>query len=139
MTRKIERIEVVLDIIKDAWMKNPDMRLSQLLLNTWMDYHTEEQELVARVWSVYDVDTMYWGTRGITWAEPLKYKKLSELSVAHIENILRTQEISMPTRLAMYNELLSRDQSSKPRDKVEERNNQKNNTISIGDYILRFK
>lgn len=108
MTRRIERIEVVLDIIKDAWMKNPDMRLGQLLLNVGMDYHMEEQKLVEAIGNTYDVDNMYWGTRGITWAEPLKYKKLSELSTAHIENIIKTQELSMLTRLRMYNELLKR-------------------------------
>jgi len=110
MTRKIERIEVVLDIIKDAWMKNPDMRLSQLLLNVGMDYHMEELELIDRIGNTYDVDSMYWGTRGISWAEPLKYKKLSELGISHIENIIRTQDISMPTRLKLYNELIKRNE-----------------------------
>lgn len=48
--RDPKRIDVVLEKIRKAWKKYPDLRLMQLLLNVLGDgdhYHLEEDELLA--------------------------------------------------------------------------------------------
>lgn len=59
VSREIDRIEVVLDKVRQTWYSNPDMRLGQLLLNLESYYHTdlyhvEDDELVRRLEEVYD-------------------------------------------------------------------------------------
>lgn len=109
MTRPIERIQVVLDVIRDAWINNHDLRLSQLLLNCWIDYNTEDTDLCKVVWDTYGVESLYWGTRWKSWKEPLVYKRLSELSSEHIRAIIATQfQISDDLRGELVDELFKR-------------------------------
>lgn len=110
--RNQERIECVLEIIKDAWIKNPDLRLCQLIWNVDWDYYTEDYTLIERVWDLYDVDSVYWGTYWIDGNQPLTYLKLSQMSTSHIRNILKTQgQISKTTRDRLLAEYLKRNYS----------------------------
>lgn len=51
------RISIILSAIEDAWRRNPDMRLMQLLGNLFYDdgYHVEEEHLLRRLIDVYEV------------------------------------------------------------------------------------
>lgn len=47
--RDPNRIEIILDGIKNIWKENPDLRLGQLLCNVLRDpalYHVEDEQLV---------------------------------------------------------------------------------------------
>lgn len=111
MTRPIERIQVVLNIIRDAWIKNPDLRLTQLIMNCWVTYQTEDSDLCKEIWDIYNVESIYWGTRGRNWDQPLTYKRLSELSSEHIRAIIATQfHINSDLRWTLVDELFKRKQ-----------------------------
>lgn len=117
MTRPVERIQIVLDILRDAWLQNPDLRLTQLILNCWVSYHTEDTDLCKAVWDTYWVESVYWGTRGKNWDQPLQYKRLSELSSDHIRAIIKTQfQISSDLRWVLVDELFKRKQYEQESD-----------------------
>ncbi len=55
--RNPDRIDKVLDIIREIWEKNPDLRLGQLLLNLVSDanilYWVEDEELIKGLKNMY--------------------------------------------------------------------------------------
>ena len=54
--RNPDRIEIILDAIKQIWQKYPDMRLGQLLLNVLPDpalYYVEDTELINALTDFY--------------------------------------------------------------------------------------
>lgn len=52
--RNPNRIEPILEEIKEIWEKNPDLRLLQLLLNTNNDYYTEDDKLLEDLREFYN-------------------------------------------------------------------------------------
>jgi len=56
MKKNPERIKVILDIIKEAWDKNPELRLCQLIGNCFEIedlYYVEDERLVATLLITY--------------------------------------------------------------------------------------
>lgn len=54
--RDPKRIQPMLDYVRQVWEKYPDMRLSQLILNTEATYFTEDDELMTKLKDVYKID-----------------------------------------------------------------------------------
>ena len=57
--RNPDRIDKILDEIKQVWEKYPDMRLGQLLLNVLQDpvlYYVEDDELTAALKDYYNIE-----------------------------------------------------------------------------------
>lgn len=110
MTRPISRIPAVLKIVAAAWIKNPDLRLGQLLENAGVNFYTEDlTTLVENFHEVYWTSPTLWGTYGINWDEPLHYLELEDMSVSHIMAIVKTQtQISKELRDKFVNEVIRR-------------------------------
>lgn len=96
--RPTERIDIILNIIKSEWKKNPDLRFIQLLSNLGIDdtngplYFIEDTELMKKIFpNINPAKYTMWGTRGKSGNSPITYKCLSELSDSHLESILKTQ------------------------------------------------
>ena len=56
--REITRIFRLLELIYDAWSKNPDLRLCQLIGNCFPsgdNYYKEDDELEQKIKEIYDV------------------------------------------------------------------------------------
>ena len=43
----------IINRLLDVWQRNPELRLSQLLLNTDINYHTEDYALIRAVEKFY--------------------------------------------------------------------------------------
>lgn len=63
MSRPVERIDVVINTLREYWMRHPDQRLGQLLLNslrysdgTWPDGSEGAQDLIDLIWEKDDAD-----------------------------------------------------------------------------------
>lgn len=56
--RDINRIEPMLEVIKNIWEQNPDLRLGQLFANLPMDinrlYFIEDEDLIALIKRFYE-------------------------------------------------------------------------------------
>ena len=110
MTRPISRIPSVLKIVAAAWIKNPDLRLGQLLENAWVNFYTEDlTDLVENFHEVYWTSPTLWWTYGINWDEPLHYLELADMDTSHIMAIVKTQtQISKELRDKFVNEVIRR-------------------------------
>lgn len=110
MTRPISRIPAVLKIVAAAWIKNPDLRLGQLLENAGVNFYTEDlTDLVENFHEVYGTSPTLWWTYGINGDEPLHYLELEDMSVSHIMAIVKTQtQISKSLRDKFVNEVIRR-------------------------------
>ena len=110
MTRPISRIPAILKIVAAAWIKNPDLRLGQLLENAWVNFYTEDlTTLVSNFHAVYGTTPSLWGTYGINWDEPLQYLELDDMDTDHLKAIVKTQwQISEELRDLFINEVLKR-------------------------------
>jgi len=57
--RDPKRIPEMLDVVKDIWTKYPDLRLTQLILNTIFEgesaYYVEDKKLLERLKNVYGI------------------------------------------------------------------------------------
>ena len=54
--RDVRRIEKILLELKEIWEKYPDLRLGQLLLNTFQEqqlYYLEDEEIIEKVKKKY--------------------------------------------------------------------------------------
>ena len=81
--------------IKEFWLNNPDLRLTQVLVNLgiipnipghW--YYTEEVEWLIDRNIVEPRDILFWGTYGKSGCEPLKNVLIKDMSNDHIDNVL---------------------------------------------------
>ncbi len=107
--RPIERIPAILKLIEEAWLKNPDMRLWQLLECANVNWNTEDlTTLVSNLNIAFWTTPLLWGTRWPIWDQPLKYLPIEELSEAHIHNILKTQSPVPPVEKLLQAELIKR-------------------------------
>ena len=109
--RPPERIDTILEIVKQAWKMNPDMRLWQLLWNAWITYHTEDlTSNVSMLHQLYWTTPIVWWTRWKSWKWKLKYLQLHEIETDHLENILKTQrDYLKPQTIAIFeNEYIER-------------------------------
>ena len=106
MTRPIARIKTILKLIEEAWLKNPDLRLWQLLYNADVGYNTEDlTTLVSNFHNQYWTTKLLWWTYGKSGNEPLEYKRLEELTTPHIYNILMTQWVRDSVKYTLRKEL----------------------------------
>ena len=104
-----------LDDVKEFWIDNPDLRISQVLVNlgiipnsSGMWYYMEESEILEKL-GIPEREYMIWGTRGKDGKSPLEFKPIKDLSTDHIEAILETQtQISYYTRTVFEDELKRR-------------------------------
>ncbi len=58
--RNPERIPEILELIRQIWVRYPDLRLGQLILNACNDdrmYHMEDDNLVAELKRIYLLET----------------------------------------------------------------------------------
>lgn len=110
MTRPISRIPAILKIVGAAWIKNPDLRLGQLLENAWIDFYTEDlTTLVSNLHIMYGTTPSLWGTYWINWDEPLHYLELDDMDTDHLKAIVKTQwQISEELRNIFISEVLKR-------------------------------
>lgn len=109
MTRPISRIPAILSIIQEAWVKNPDLRLGQLLENAWVNFFTEDlSTLVENFHKIYWTTPLLWWTFWINWDKPLKYLKLKDMETSHIQAILNTQDLTKEKSDILVSELLKR-------------------------------
>lgn len=110
MTRPISRIPAVLKIVAAAWIKNPDLRLGQLLENAGVNFYTEDlTDLVENFHEVYGTSPTLWWTYGINGDEPLHYLELKDMETSHIMAIVKTQtQISKSLRDKLINEVIRR-------------------------------
>lgn len=110
MTRPISRIPAVLKIVAAAWIKNPDLRLGQLLENAGVNFYTEDlTDLVENFHEVYGTSPTLWWTYGINGDEPLHYLELADMETDHIKAIVKTQtQISKELRDKFVNEVIRR-------------------------------
>lgn len=107
--RPEERIDAILDIVREAWKAHPDYRLWQLLLNGVCDFHTEDlTDFVSNMSRQYWTTPLLWWTRWKSWKAKLQYKRVEDLSTTHIEAILKTQPISGNTRKIFEEEYAKR-------------------------------
>jgi len=94
MSRPIERIDVVLEILAIIW-KQPDkedMRLGQLIENCGIAWNTEDDEAIKYLCEFGNLPIhkyLLWGTRGKDGKSPLTYKKLVDLETSHLEELLK--------------------------------------------------
>ena len=53
--RDLKRIPVVLELVRKAWEKNPDLRLGQLIENACVfdPFYTEDEELAELIKETY--------------------------------------------------------------------------------------
>lgn len=84
--------------IEEFWLDNPDLRISQVLVNLgiipnsygrW--YYLEENEILEKL-KIPHRDFILWGTRGINGDGPVEYLLLKDLTTSHIEAIIKTQK-----------------------------------------------
>lgn len=107
--RPEERIDAILDIVREAWKANPDYRLWQLMSNAWIDFHTEDlTELVGRMSLHFWTTKLLWWTRWKSWKAKLQYKRIEDLSTSHIAAILKTQPLAVETRKIFEEEYAKR-------------------------------
>lgn len=98
--RTKNRIKPILNKIEKLWLKNPDFRLWQLLINNWFncDWNFEWDE-------VLEPHELYWTSVLDKDWKPLKSpvtRWLWELSKEHLNNILNTQYLSDKYLEAIY-------------------------------------
>jgi len=90
--RPAARIKPILSIIEEAWNKNPDLRLMQLLENAWACFYTDDLTwLVECIGYCYGTTPLLWGTYVGKSKQPLRYVPLEQLETSHIRKILETQ------------------------------------------------
>lgn len=57
--RDPKRIDKVLDVVKQAWAKNPDLRFGQLILNLTTNanalYYVEDDTMIEALEKAYDI------------------------------------------------------------------------------------
>lgn len=57
--RDPKRIDKVLDVVKQAWVKNPDLRFGQLILNLTTNanalYYVEDDTMIEALEKAYDI------------------------------------------------------------------------------------
>lgn len=84
-----------LESIKEFWLSNPDLRLTQVLVNLgicpnipghW--YYTEEVDWLINRNVVQPRDILFWGTYGKNGDEPLRNVLIKDMSNDHIDNVL---------------------------------------------------
>lgn len=107
--RPEERIDAILDIVREAWKANPDYRLWQLLMNWCIDFHTEDlTTFVENMHRQYWTTKLLWWTRWKSWKAKLQYKPIGELDTDHIAAILKTQPLAVETRKIFEEEYAKR-------------------------------
>lgn len=110
MTRPVSRIPAVLKIVAAAWIKNPDLRLAQLIENAGVNYYSEDTtDLVEKFNEVYGTSPTLWWTYGINWDEPLHYLELEDMETEHIKKVVKSKTwISKELRDKFVNEVIRR-------------------------------
>lgn len=110
MTRPIARIKPILKIIEEAWLRQPDTRLWQLLENAWVNWNTEDlTDFVSQMHKTYWTTPLLWWTYWVIWKSKLKYLPLEELEVTHMANIIDTQpQISPYVKDLLQKEIIKR-------------------------------
>lgn len=101
-----------LNELETIWKQNPDLRFSQLLVNTgfisnfpglW--YYTEDDKIMLK-FGFEPREVLLWGTFGKNGDQQLKYKLIKDLDIDHIEAILKNVKvISEKYKKAFENEL----------------------------------
>lgn len=118
-------IENNIDDIQRFWMSNPDLRLTQVLVNLgiipnkpgfW--YYIEEVDWLMQNEYVEPRDILYWGTYGKNGDKPLKKVLIKDMSNEHIENVLLNVKEIDP----LYEQAF-----------IEEREHRRKNKIKIQD------
>ena len=90
--RPKERIIPILDVIKEIWEANPQLRFGQLIGNTSINYYTEDDnDMIYHLCETYGLpfeEYAIWWTYWINGKSKLKYRKLNELETPHLLNIM---------------------------------------------------
>lgn len=90
------RIDIFLDVLKKEWKKDPSLRFTQLLfnhglVNTEEAYHEEELNLLQKMFpKIPPREYAIWGTYGKSGKGKLKYIKVKNIKIDHLESILKT-------------------------------------------------
>lgn len=110
--RSKERIRPTLKIIESFWEKNPDLRLTQVLVVLWI-VPNSPWRWFYKEWNIlfddqdhipvrdYFLLWTYWKD----WKWKIQYRLLSKMSNAHLWNIIDTQQLTDDTRNILQNEL----------------------------------
>lgn len=107
----IERIDIILDKIKEIWKKDSDMSFSELfeklnmtLVNGRID--ESDSELLENL-DLEPREKLLWGHFGRTGKDPIQYLFIKDLESEHIKNILLTQKLDHTKKwINMKNELI---------------------------------
>lgn len=96
----IENVTKNKTFLKKYWLNNPDLRLTQVLINldlieniNGFKYYIEEVDYLIENGFVKPEDIYLWGTYGKDGNQPLKYIPISKMESSHIEIVLKTQNI----------------------------------------------
>lgn len=94
---KILNHPVSIDEIESKWLKSPDLRLGQFLINTFrlkdslIGYKTEGYELLNKWFNIPYRELLLWGTNFDKNMNPLKETKhilIKDMSEGHLESLL---------------------------------------------------
>ena len=107
------------DELEKYWLENPDLRLTQLFVNTgqmpnipgfW--YYMEDYEFMLNI-GFEPREIMLWGTYGKNIDQPLKHVFLKDMSNEHINAVLtNVKNISEKYKTAFENELKYRKENN---------------------------
>lgn len=96
--------------IKRYWKENSDLRIGQLLISIGyipdnLRVWSKECNAFLRALGVSQKEYQLWGTYGINNNQKIKFKLLKDLDISHLNNILKTQNLSLDIETIIKNEL----------------------------------
>lgn len=133
LTYNIKKIETIEKFFKERkeieeyWLKNPDLRFQQVLINkniignyfgNW--YYLEDEDLFSSAKIIELPDILLWGQRLDKDGNELEetvFRPIRTLETEHIEKILNTQRITPFYRKVFEEELKERNSKTKVKNK----------------------
>jgi len=117
---KFSEIKPDYDELEKFWLENPDLRFTQLCVNTGlipnipgMWYYKEDLDVMINFFGFEPREVMLWGTYGKNSDQSLKYIMLKEMSNSHIQSVLdNVKSISERYRKEFENELKYRKENN---------------------------
>lgn len=103
----IERIDLILNKLKEIWLKDPDKSFTELLLtelNLNVNILNSDSDVMEQL-GFKSRESLMWGTFGKSGKDPIKYIFLKDLESDHIKNILESQ-FQLAYGQLMKNELI---------------------------------
>ncbi len=86
----IERIDLILNKLKEKWLMTPNINFSELIKNNISLLSASDSDVLKHL-GFEPREYLLWGTYGKNATDPLKYVFIKDLESDHIKNILNIE------------------------------------------------